>query len=191
MLLAFISFRKWLPTLMLAGALSACSLETEVVNLPDLAPTTGASRMLGLGPGGLPQKPPVVSQLKYEYYECDGLVGDWFLALLVAEMNFLEKQSGVQSVSINACAVSRALNEGQDVPRYTVHLFSSRKEANECVVSLRCQLARNVTLVPREGALWRSYFLSDFYLKNFYNHCLAPPQKWHKEIACDAIPAKL
>ncbi len=97
MLQAFFPFRKLLPTLMLAGALSACSLETEVVNLPDLAPTTGASRMLGLGPGGLPQKPPVVSQLKYEYYECDGLVGDWFLALLVAEMNYLEKQSGVQA----------------------------------------------------------------------------------------------
>jgi hypothetical protein len=184
-------FFKGLPALLLVCALGACSLENEVVKLPDLAPTSGDAPMLRLGPGGLPLKPPVVSQLKYEYYECDGLVGDWFLTLLSAEMNFLEKQSNVLSVNIQACAVSRALNQGQDVPRFTVHLFSSRKEANECVVSSRCQLARNVTLVPREGALWRSYFLSDFYLKNYFNHCLAPPQKWHKWVSCDSIPAKV
>jgi hypothetical protein len=185
------SLLKWLPGLLLAGLLGGCSLEDEVVKLPDLAPTSGDTPMLRLRPDGLPVKPPVVVQLKYEYYECDGLVSDWFLTLLSAEMNFLEKQSGVVSVDIQACAVSRALNQGQDIPRFTVHLFSSRKEANECVVSSRCQLARNVTLVPREGALWRSYFLSDFYLKNYFNHCLAPPQKWHKAVSCDAIPAKV
>jgi hypothetical protein len=190
MLSAFHPLFKLLAGLLLAGLLAACSLEDEVVKLPDLAPTAGDAPMLRLRADGLPLKPPVVSQLKYEYYECDGLVSDWFLTLLSAEMNFLEKQSKVQSVAINACAVSRALNQGQDIPRFTVHLFSSRKEANECVVSSRCALARNVTLVPREGALWRSYFLSDFYLKNFFNHCLAPPQKWHKGLACDAIPAK-
>ncbi len=144
--------------------------------------------MLRLGPGNLPLLPPVVSQIKYEYYQCDTLVSEWFLKLLVAEMNFLEKKRDLARVDGSACAVSRALEQGHAEPRYTVHLFNSRKAANECVVSSRCELARNVALVPRQGAVWRSYFLSDFRFKQYYNECLAPPQRWYPNINCDSVP---
>ena len=183
---------KRLATLALVGSLAACSLvETEVVTLPDLAPMTGDAPMFRLGPDNLPLLPPVVSQLKYEYYQCDTLVSDWFLKLLLAEMNFLEKESGLVHVDGSACAVSRAINQGQAEPRFTVILFSSRKEANDCVVNSRCAVARNVTLVPREGAVWRSYFLTDFELKKYYNHCMAPNQQWHKLITCDGVVPKV
>jgi hypothetical protein len=181
-------FFKWLVAGVFAAALAGCSPDSPFENLPDLAPMSGDSPMLRLGPGNLPLQPPVVSQLKYEYYQCDTLVSDWFLKLLVAEMNFLEKKHDLVAVDGSACAVSRALEQGHAEPRYTVHLFGSRKAANECVVSLRCELARNVALVPRQGAVWRSYFLSDFRFKKYYNECLAPPQRWYPNISCDNVP---
>ena len=185
-----LTLSKLFTALLLAGALAACSQEPEVVTLPDLAPMSGDMPMFRLGPDNLPLLPPVVSQIKYEYYQCDTLVSDWFLKLLLAEMNFLEKDAGLKHVDGSACAVSRAINQGQAEPRFTVSLYSSRKEANDCVVISRCAAARNVTLVPREGAVWRSYFLTDFELNKYYMHCLAPPQKWHKNVTCDAVAPK-
>lgn len=187
---SFLTSFKLFTVLLLATAMAACSQEPEVVTLPDLAPMSGDAPMFRLGPDNLPLLPPVVSQLKYEYYQCDTLVSDWFLKLLLAEMNFLEKESGLVHVDGSACAVSRAINQGQAEPRFTVNLFNSRKEANECVVNSRCAVARNVTLVPREGAVWRSYFLTDFELKKYYTHCMAPKQQWHKAVTCDGVVSK-
>jgi len=183
----FLALFKLLSGLLLLGALVACSKEPEFVTLPDLSPMSGDTPMFRLGPDNLPLLPPVVSQIKYEYYECGTLVSEWFLKLLVAEMNFLEKESGLTYVDGSACAVSRAINQGQAEPRFTVSLYSSRKEANDCVVNSRCAVARNVTLVPREGAVWRSYFLTDFEMKKYYMHCLAPPQRWYKAVSCDGV----
>jgi hypothetical protein len=172
----------------LVGALAACSdPASDALTLPDLAPVSGEGPMFFLGLDRLPLKPPIVTQLKYEYYECGGLISEWFLKLLVAEMNFLEMQSDLVPVDGSACAIGRAINQGQAEPRFVVYLFNTRKEANDCVVSLRCKLARNITLVPRDKAVWRSYFLSDFDINRFYQHCLAPPQKWHKGVSCDGV----
>jgi hypothetical protein len=178
---------KPLAGLVLVGALAACSQETA--NVPDLAPMSGDAPMLILGPDNLPLLPPVIRQIKYEYYQCDTLVSAWFLKLLVAEMNFLAKESGLTQVGSSHCAVSRSINQGQAEPRFTVNFYSSRKEANECVVSSRCAVARNVTLVPRGGSVWRSYFLTDFVMNKYYMHCFSPPQKWHKGITCDLVDA--
>lgn len=177
-----------MAVLLLTGLLAACSGD-GVRHLPDLGPQKGDEPMLKLNAQNLPRQAPVVRQLKHEYYDCGGLVSEWFLALLVAEMNFLEKEDGLKTVDGSACAVSRAINQGQAEPRFTVHLFNSRKEANDCVVASRCGLARNVTLVPREGAVWRSYFLTDYEWKRFYQHCLAPQQRWYPTVVCDVVPA--
>lgn len=174
--------------LLLASALLACAEGPR--HLPDLAPQTGDEPMLWLNAQNMPRQPPVVRQLKHEYYDCGGLVSEWFLKLLVAETNFLEKEAGLMAVDGSACAVSRAINQGQTEPRFTVHLFNSRKEANECVVNSRCSFARNVTLVPRQGAVWRSYFLTDYEWKRFYQHCLAPQQRWYPDVVCDVVPAE-
>ena len=191
MMRLFLTLTKLLAGMTLAASLAACSQEPELVSLPDLAPMSGDTPMFRLGPDNLPLLPPVVSQIKYEYYQCDTLVSDWFLKLLLAEMNFLEKDAGLVHVDGSACAVSRAINQGQAEPRFTVSLYSSRKEANECVVNSRCAVARNVTLVPREGAVWRSYFLTDFDMNKYYTHCLAPPQRWHKGVTCDGVASKI
>ncbi len=176
-----------LAVLLLSGALLACSGD-GTRHLPDLAPQTGDEPMLRLNAQNLPLQGPVVRQLKHEYYDCGGLISEWFLKLLVAEMNFLEKEEGLKTVDGTGCAVSRAINQGQAEPRFTVHLFNSRKEANDCVVASRCTLARNVTLVPREGAVWRTYFLTDYEWKRFYQHCLAPQQRWFPTVVCDVVP---
>lgn len=173
--------------LLLAGLLTACSGD-GARHLPNLAPQSGDEPILRLNAQNLPRQPPVVRQLKYEYYDCGGLISEWFWTLLVAEMNFLEKEDGLKPVDGSACAVSRAINQGQAEPRFTVHLFNSRKEANDCVVASRCGSARNVTLVPREGAVWRSYFLTDYEWKRFYQHCLAPQQRWYPTVVCDVVP---
>jgi hypothetical protein len=181
-------FLRVVAVLLLSGALLACSGGAR--HLPDQAPQTGDDPMLWLNAQNLPRQAPVVRQLKHEYYDCGGLVSEWFLKLLVAETNFLEKEEGLITVDGTGCAVSRAINQGQTEPRFTVHLFNTRKEANECVVNSRCEFARNVTLVPREGAVWRSYFLTDYEWKRFYQHCLAPQQRWYPTVVCDVVLAE-
>lgn len=186
----FVRSLRVLAVFLLSGALLACSSD-GARHLPDQAPQTGDEPMMWLNEQNLPRQPPVVRQLKHEYYDCGGLISEWFLKLLVAETNFLEKQAGLNTVDGTACAVSRAINQGQAEPRFTVHLFNSRKEANECVVASRCGFARNVTLVPREGAVWRSYFLTDYEWKRFYQHCLAPQQRWFADVVCDVVPVEV
>lgn len=183
-------FRAALVALPLAllGCSDTPGPDHEAVTLPNLAPLSGPEPMLFFGPGNMPLKPPVIRQIKYHYYDCEGLVSDWFLKLLLAEMNFLERYEELPPVSGKGCAVGIGLEDGRSEPRYTVHLFNSMKQANECLGNLRCEIARNVALVPQGKTVMRSYFLSDFTATNkFHLHCLAAPQRWFKDISCDGI----
>jgi hypothetical protein len=44
-----------------------------------------------------------------------------------------------------------------------------------------------VTLIPTTQAVLRSYFLSDLNNEKFHQHCLAPPDLWHKGVSCEYI----
>ena len=105
-------------------------------------------------------------------------------ALLLAEMNFLAGESGLQNLPSAVCLVQidRQLkpNEG----RFVVHFYANASELSECAMKHRCQLARNVSLVLKNQAVYRSYFLSDFKREKYHQHCITPEGKWHPKTTC-------
>jgi hypothetical protein len=182
------------PTLAALAAallLSACSVDEtpsdhEIARIPTLAPISGPTPMVRMNAEEMPDGPVVVRQDKEVYYSCAGLVGEWFLKLVVAEMNFLARQEELERMDGSACAVSLGL-KGMSTGRIKVHLFRNATEANECLFKRRCDMARNVALIPTQTAILRSYFLSDQLSKRFVQHCLAPPNTWHKGVSCEYI----
>lgn len=174
------------------GGISACSDPTDIVSdheiarLPSLGPTAGPEPMLRLDSKELPAGPVIYDQIKESYYSCAGVVGDWFLQLVLAEMNFLARQHGLDRLDGTACSLS-VTKSGMGSGRIKLHLYKDATEANDCVFKSKCGLARNVTLVPTTKAILRSYFLSDLKGEKFYQHCLAPPELWHKGVSCEYI----
>lgn len=174
------------------GGLSACSDPTDIVSnheiarLPSLGPTAGPEPMLRLDSKELPAGPVIYDQIKESYYSCAGVVGEWFLQLVLAEMNFLARQHGLDRLDGTACSLS-VTKSGMGSGRIKLHLYKDATEANDCVFKSKCGLARNVTLVPTTKAILRSYFLSDLKGEKFYQHCLAPPELWHKGVSCEYI----
>jgi predicted small lipoprotein YifL len=152
-------------------------------NTPPVA-QSGQSPMLLLSADNWPMTAPVFRQVKRDFYDCKGLVGDWFETLLMAEMNFLAKESGLKNLPSAVCLVQidRQLkpNEG----RFVVHFYANATELSECAMKHRCQLARNVSLVLKNQAVYRSYFLSDFEREKYQQHCITPDGKWHPQTTC-------
>lgn len=156
--------------------------ETSVNTLP--VAQSGQSPMLLLSADNWPMTAPVFRQVKRDFYDCKGLVGDWFETLLLAEMNFLASESGLKNLPSAVCLVQidRQLkpNEG----RFVVHFYANATELSECAMKHRCQMARNVSLVLKNQAVYRSYFLSDFEREQYHQHCITPTGKWHPKTTC-------
>ena len=175
----------------LLGSLAGCSDPTdfqsnhEIVRLPPLGATSGPEPMVRLDSRQLPDSPIVFDQTKAVYYSCTGVVGAWFLELIVAEMNFLARHHELERLDGSACSISVS-KAGMDSGRIKVHLYASATEANDCVFKSKCTLARNVTLVPTTKAVLRSYFLSDLKRDKYYQHCLSP-HLWHQGVSCQYI----
>lgn len=180
-----------LAAAVLAG-LSGCSdpmdirSNHEIVRIPPLGPSNGPEPMVRMNSKELPDARVVYEQIKADYYSCAGLVGEWFLQLVTAEMNFLARNHGLERMDGSACAVSLT-KSGVGTGRIKLHLFKDATEANECIFKSKCGVARNVTLIPTSKAVLRSYFLSDFQGEKFHQHCLAPPDLWHKGVSCEYI----
>jgi len=174
------------------ATLNACSDPTDIVSdheiarLPALGPAAGPEPMLRMDSKEMPAGPIIYEQVKESYYSCAGVVGEWFLQLVLAEMNFLARQHGLDRMDGSACALSFT-KSGMGSGRIKLHLYKDATEANDCVFKAKCGLARNVTLVPTTKAILRSYFLSDLKGEKFYQHCLAPPEFWHKGVSCEYI----
>jgi len=145
---------------------------------------SGDSPMLLLSSDNWPLTAPIFRQVKRDFYDCKGLVGGWFETLLLAEINFLATQSQLKHLPQAVCLVQidRQLkpNEG----RFVVHFYATATELSECAMKHRCQMARNVSLVLKNQAVYRSYFLSDFEREKYQQHCITPAGKWHPQTTC-------
>jgi hypothetical protein len=61
-------------------------------------------------------------------------------------------------------------------------------DLKECEMNLRCKWARNVGLVLKNKAVYRSYFLSDFKNDKYYQHCVSPDSQWFARTTCYTMP---
>jgi hypothetical protein len=193
--------RLWQMAVLTAGllAVSACG-DTQLdwrltaadpvpLKLPGLA-QSGDQPILALTPQLDPVTPPAFKHVQRDFYECKGLLGDWYEKIIVAEINFLAKQHGLTVIANPVCLVSVdkqvALNGG----RFKVHLYMDMDDLKECEMNLRCKWARNAGLVLKNQAVYRSYFLSDFKLNHYYQHCVTPDSQWYARTTCYTIPSK-
>lgn len=156
-------------------------------NTPPVA-QSGQSPMLLLSADNWPMTAPIFRQVKRDFYECKGLVGDWFETLLLAEMNFLANESGLKNLPSAVCLVQIDRLLKPDEGRFMVHFYANATELSECAMKHRCQLARNVSLVLKNNAVYRSYFLSDFQREKYQQHCITPDGKWHPQTTCYELP---
>jgi hypothetical protein len=156
------------------------------LELPDVA-YSGDQAMLLLGPAGQPLVNPSLIQIQRAFFDCKGFVGDWYQQLMQAEMNQLAASDHLKPMKDPVCLVSMDKDLNLTQGRYTVHFFSSGKEMNQCIVHHRCEWARNVTLISKKNAVYRSYFLSDFKLEFYYRHCLTADNIWHQDTPCSAL----
>jgi hypothetical protein len=153
------------------------------LKLPGVA-YSGDQAMLRLGPAGQPLVNPSLIQIQRAFFDCKGLVGDWFVELMQAEMNHLAASDHLKLMNASVCLLSMDKDLSLSQGRYTVHFFSSGEEMNQCIVHHRCQWARNVTLISKNNAVYRYYFLSDFKSEYYYRHCLTPDNVWYRDTTC-------
>jgi hypothetical protein len=187
--------RPWV----LAGlvALSGCgdtqldwrltTADPVTLRLPGLE-QSGDQAILALTPSLEPVTPPAFKHVHRDFYECKGLLGDWYQKIVVAEINFLAKQNGLTVIQNPVCLISVDKQVGLNGGRFKVHLYMDMDDLKECEMSLRCKWARNVGLVLKNQAVYRSYFLSDFKNNRYYQHCITPQSQWYARTTCYTMP---
>ena len=162
----------------------------EIKSMPP-APTSGDQPMLLIGENNLPLTEPVRHEIKQDYFECKGLVGDWFLELLQSEMHYFEQQTKLKKISLQTCIVGVASDRNVKQGKFTVYLYDSVTQMNNCILKKQCANTRNVSLVSKNGGVYRSYFLSDLKTYKFHQHCVTPQGKWHPDTTCYTIENNL
>ena len=153
------------------------------LNLPGLV-QAGEEPILALDENLDPVTRPAFKHVKRDFFECKGLLGDWYQKIIVAEINFLAQENDLDQLKDPVCLISVDKSVGLNGGRYKVHLYMDRDELKECEMNLRCKWARNVGLVLKNKAVYRSYFLSDFKNDQYFQHCVTPQSQWYARTTC-------
>ncbi len=150
-------------------------------------PNSGKEPMVLLDKTNRPLGEVVSHKDKMDYYECKGVVGPWFLELIVAEMNYFNELAELPFVSSENCIVTYGTEKSLTPGRIGVQLFETRKEFDKCVRNDFCPIFRTVNFVPMNKSLYRSYFLSNTNSKEIFQHCVTDTGKWHRNSTCYTI----
>lgn len=145
---------------------------------------SGAEPILKLDHDHLPVTRPAFQQVKRDFYECTGVVAVWFQVLALAEMNHLARIYQMEELSNPVCFLTRDKQLGHGEGKYKIHFYKDRTELRECEMNMRCSIARNMSLVVWERAIYRSYFLTDFDRGKYYQHCVTPDNVLHRMTTC-------
>ncbi|MFM1926028.1 MAG: hypothetical protein RIT44_1834 [Pseudomonadota bacterium] len=184
---------KWLATSALLLVLSACGdadLDWRLTAVPPVAlklpglEQAGEEPILALTADMDPVTKPAFKHVKRDFFECKGLLGAWYQKIIVAEINFLAKQHELMQIANPVCLISVDKSVGLNGGRFKVHLYMDMEDLKECEMNLRCKWARNVGLVLKNKAVYRSYFLSDFKNDKYYQHCVSPDSQWFARTTC-------
>jgi len=196
-MIRFAVFVRWCAGLVLILGVSACG-DTELdwrltvadpvaLKLPGLE-QSGEEPILALTPDLDPVTKPAFKHVQRDFFECKGLLGDWYQKIIVAEMNFLAKQHNLLQIAQPVCLISVDKQVGLNGGRFKVHFYLDMDDLKECEMNLRCKVARNVGLLLKNKAVYRSYFLSDFKSNKYYQHCVSPQSQWYARTTCYTMP---
>ena len=150
-------------------------------------PNSGKEPMVLLDKTNRPLGEVVNHKDKMDYYECKGVIGPWFLELIVAEMNYFNELADLPFVHAENCIVTYGTEKSLTPGRIGVQLFESRKEFDKCVRNDFCPVFRTVNFVPVNKSIYRSYFLSNTNAKEIFQHCVTDTGKWHRNSTCYTV----
>lgn len=165
------------------------NLMTSAKDLSDLKgiPQSGPEPILMLSENNQPLVEPVLHEIRMDYYECNGVVGGWFQELLRGEMRYLEGESKLRNAKYNSCVVGVSSDLNVKQGKFVVSFFESLNQRNSCILKRRCDAIRNVTLVPKNGGVYRSYFLTDLKKVNYFQYCVNNKGKLFTKTTCFTI----
>ncbi|MEN9712492.1 MAG: hypothetical protein RLY90_753 [Pseudomonadota bacterium] len=150
-------------------------------------PQSGNEPMLTLGPKNKPFTEPLKQTIKYDYYDCKGIVAPWFREVMVAEMNYFAELNKLPFVKGDVCVVSIGTTRSLAPGRISVHLYPSIEKRNDCVIEETCPSFRSINLIPKNNVLYRSYFLSDINRKLIAQYCVTAKGKLHMDTTCYGV----
>ena len=148
---------------------------------------SGKEPMLTLGPKNKPFTEPLKQTLKFDYFECKGIVAPWFREVMVAEMNYFAELNKLAFVKGDVCVVSIGTARSLAPGRISIHLYPSIERRNECVIDEQCPSFRSINLIPKNNVLYRSYFLSDINRKLIAQYCVTAKGKLHPDTTCYGV----
>jgi hypothetical protein len=151
-------------------------------------PHSGTTPMLNLGPQNKPFAEPIKQSIKYDYYECNGIVSDWFKELMIAEMNYFADINRISFVKGNVCVVAIGTPRSLTPGRISVHFYGSETDRNDCINDEKCPTFRSVNLTPKNNVLYRSYFLSDINKRLIAQYCVTARGKLFADTTCYSVP---
>lgn len=144
----------------------------------------GSEPILKLDPDHRPVAKPAFQQVKRNFYECNGTVSVWFQVLALAEMNHLAKLYEMEELNNPVCFLTMDKQLGHGEGKYKINFYKDKTELRECEMNMRCRMARNMSLVVWDHAIFRSYFLTDFERGQYYQHCITPDNVLHRMTTC-------
>lgn len=145
---------------------------------------SGNDPILKLDSDHRPKVKPAFQQVKRDFYECAGVVSAWFQILTLAEMNHLAKAYDMEVLNNPVCYLTMDKQLGHGEGKFKIHFYKDKTDLRECEMNMRCRIARNVSLVVWDRAIYRSYFLTDFDEGQFYQHCVTPDNVLHRQTTC-------
>jgi hypothetical protein len=140
--------------------------------------------MLRLGSNQLPMTEIIKSQEKENFYNCQGVVSNWFLSIVSEEMNYFAAQSKLVGIDKTACIISIENGKSLTPGLITIRLYQTIDQLKDCIDKHRCKIERNVTLQVKHNQVYRSYFLTDLNTARYIQHCVSNEGKWFKNTNC-------
>jgi hypothetical protein len=110
-----------------------------------------------------PKRSPLEVRDGKRVWECEGLVNEKFLDIVHGEMTAIANARQFTAPDRSDCQWQ--IDEldgpnGQKIYLYGVD-FTTEKDRKKCANGMACSNMRNMTPFPAEGAVWRSYLLTD------------------------------
>lgn len=140
-----------------------------------------------VGANGLPEDQPIAQHIKRSVFSCEGVVPQWLIDHLRAELTTLSRIDDYPQASLKVCAIEFETENRRAIGNPMVHFFPAASEIENCLVNFRCSGVRNVRLVARRDGLYRSYFLFDPTGRRYSQHCVTPRMLWAPNSSCYTV----
>ncbi len=150
-------------------------------------PTSGKEPMLLLDKKNKPITQAIHESDRLTFFDCKGVLAPWFQELVTAEMNYFSELVEFPLINGSQCVVTMGTPKSLTPGRLSVQMYLTNKDLNNCMMDSACFVFRSVNLIPKNGGVYRSYFLSDMFRKVVAQQCVTPKGKLYSNTTCYSV----